>query len=40
MAKWNTNEIVLRDWKLIAKGTRMIDDFAIFLIGVNLLEHL
>lgn len=30
-----TKEVISKDWKLIAKGTRMTDDFATFLKGIN-----
>ena len=30
-----TNEIVSRNWKVTAKGTRMTEDFAAFLKGLN-----
>jgi len=30
-----TKEVISKDWKLIAKGTRMTDDFAAFLKGIN-----
>ena len=31
----HTNEIVSRDWKVIAQGTRMTKEFAFFLKGIN-----
>ncbi len=36
--KWivkNTHKIIMRDWNLIARGTRMTDEFATFLKGIN-----
>jgi len=30
----DTGEIVMRDWDIVAKGTRMTRDFAIFLKGL------
>jgi len=30
-----TNDVVSTDWKLIAKGTRMTEEFASFLKGLN-----
>lgn len=30
-----TKEVVSKDWNLIAKGTRMTDEFASFLKGIN-----
>ena len=30
-----TKEVISKDWNLIAKGTRMTDDFATFLKGIN-----
>ena len=30
-----TKEVISKDWTLIAKGTRMTDDFATFLKGIN-----
>ena len=30
----STGEIVMRDWNIVAKGTRMTRDFAIFLKGI------
>jgi len=30
-----TNEVVSTDWDLIAKGTRMTEEFASFLKGIN-----
>jgi hypothetical protein len=30
-----TKEVISKDWKLIAKGTRMTDEFASFLKGIN-----
>ena len=30
-----TSEIISRDWNVIAKGTRMTQEFAIFLKGLN-----
>ncbi|NOQ74564.1 MAG: transposase [Crocinitomix sp.] len=30
-----TNEVISTDWKLIAKGTRMTDEFASFLKELN-----
>jgi len=30
-----TKEVVSRDWNLLAKGTRMTDEFASFLKGIN-----
>ncbi len=32
--KESTGEIVMRDWDMVAKGTRMTRDFAIFLKGI------
>lgn len=31
----DTNKIVSRDWKLVAKGTRMTQEFATFLKGMH-----
>lgn len=36
--KWivkKDHKIILRNWDLIAKGTRMTDEFATFLKGIN-----
>ena len=30
----DTGQIVMRDWDIVAKGTRMTRDFAIFLKGI------
>lgn len=30
-----TNEVVSRNWEVTAKGTRMTEDFAAFLKGIN-----
>ena len=30
-----TNEIISRDWKIIAQGTRITKEFAFFLKGIN-----
>jgi len=30
-----TKEVVSRDWNLLAKGTRMTKEFAVFLKGIN-----
>jgi len=30
-----TNEVISKDWNLIAKGTRMTEEFATFLKGIN-----
>ena len=30
-----SSEIVSRDWSVVAKGTRMTEEFAIFLKGLN-----
>ena len=30
-----SSEIVSRDWNVVAKGTRMTEEFAIFLKGLN-----
>jgi len=30
-----TKEVISKDWNLIAKGTRMTDEFATFLKGIN-----
>ena len=30
-----TKEVISKDWQLIAKGTRMTDEFATFLKGIN-----
>ena len=30
-----TKEVLSKNWELIAKGTRMTDDFATFLKGIN-----
>jgi hypothetical protein len=31
----NTNEILSRNWEVTAKGTRMTEDFAAFLKGID-----
>ena len=31
----NTKEVLQRDWTVIAKGTRMTEEFATFLKGIN-----
>ncbi|MDR7209894.1 transposase [Flavobacterium piscis] len=31
----NTGEIIKRDWNLVAKGTRMTQEFAVFLKEIN-----